>query len=231
MDNAAIAVSVRLSESTRNWWHVCRQCDPRAPVFFLSYSHPREFARQTGPPRGLDIFRFFDDLSENVAELVGRQAGGGGDPGYIDVSTPGGTTWKPTLLNKLGYCHSLVALLSRSYLESKWCAMEWFAFSQRKVEPRDKNGHANYKAIFPVFWAPVESKLPAAIDEVEWFLPGERHTGLYLENGIYGLLRVDEEAYKFTVWRLSQQIARSYDSYHVVPLDLDPSGFQDPFRR
>jgi hypothetical protein len=209
---------------------VCSQCDPRAPVFFLSYSHPREFARQTGPTREPDVFRFFDDLSENVAELVGRKAGTG-DPGYIDVSTPAGNIWKSVLLKNLGYCHALVALLSRSYLESEWCVKEWSAFSQRKVEPRDEDGDKGYKAIFPVFWTPVKSELPAEMNGVEWFSPGEWYNGLYLENGIYGLLRENEEAYNVTVWRLSKRIAKSYDSYHVVPLDLDPADFQDPFRR
>jgi hypothetical protein len=210
---------------------VCSQCDPRAPVFFLSYAHPEKIARYSGVSHELDAARFFDDLSENVAALVGRRASSGADPGFIDLSTSAGA-WESAILEKLGYCHSLVALLSPSYVESDWCGKEWYAFSRREIERRDPGGNQDHRAIFPVTWVPVDdSRIPAAVKEVEWFSPGEEYTGAYSMNGLFGLLRINEAAYRFTVWRLAQQIARSYHSYHVKPAIATPDNLQNVFLR
>jgi len=211
---------------------VCNECDPRAPVFFLSYAHPDEFVRHAETSRELDEARFFDDLSENVAALVGRRAGAGAvDPGFMDVGMPG-RTWQPTLLEKLGYCHSLIVLLSPSYVVSEWCSKEWDAFSRRPVERLDASGSKDHTAIFPVTWVPVaRSRVPDVVNEVKQFSPGERYARLYAENGIFGLLRVNPMAYTLSVWRLAQQIASSYHSYHVAPLIVDPEDLRDIFRR
>ena len=203
---------------------VCSHCDPRAPIFFLSYAHSELFVRHTESKPELDVDRFFDDLSENVNALTGRRPGAGGaDPGFVDIDMPGSTAWLPEILAKLAYCHTLVALLSPAYLQSEWCQMEWRAFAQRRVERRDASGSQQHTAVFPVTWVPVaEGSLPAAVRRVQKFAPEKKYAGLYHENGIYGLLRISQDAYNVTVWQLAKQIAHSYQSYHVAPLIVDP---------
>src|SRR5215472_7793444 len=121
------------------------EVDPKAPLFFLSYARSAAAEAQMIPrERNRFFFRFFDDLSENVAELVSRPPGS--DPGYMDRSISGGVHWRSELLEAIGTCQVFVALLSVRYFGSHWCSREWYAFSQRTVLNR-AGARASHQAL------------------------------------------------------------------------------------
>lgn len=190
------------------------EADPRAPLFFLSYAHST-----VGPQSRFT--RFFNDLSENVAELVVRAAGA--DPGYIDRSMGGGNHWTRELLEAVGTCQVFVALLSAPYFKSTWCGMEWFAFTQRRVIRKAGAGIAHQTAVVPVIWAaPLPyDHIPAAVQKVQRFTPGSVPkadiAGQCEAEGIVGLLHTQIDLYNAVVWRLAQRIAEISNNYHVEP--------------
>jgi hypothetical protein len=100
------------------------EVDRGSPLFFLSYAHSQT-KRDSGVSyeRNRWFVKFFEDLSENVAELVSRPAGS--DPGYMDQWIAAGRLWTPDLLNAIGTCQVFVALLSPIYIDRDWCGMEW----------------------------------------------------------------------------------------------------------
>jgi hypothetical protein len=202
---------------------------PRAaPLFFFSYAH-------AGTPSPY-VIEFFNDLSVDVAELVGMPAGS--DPGFMDQSMPGGASWTGELLNAVGTCQVFIALLSGPYVQSPWCGKEWFAFSRRKVISRGGD-HATFRTgMIPVIWTtpmPGEQRLPLAITRVQRFSPRELHgedvRGPYEANGVYGLLRQKRvEQYQWVVWRLAQSIAEFHFACQVEPLVLREDELHDIFR-
>jgi hypothetical protein len=212
------------------------ELDPRAPLFFLSYAHSVEGFQPKGPPQEPNrrVMTFFDDLSENVAELVSRPPGL--DPGYMDRSMHGGVRWTNELLRAIGTCHVFVALLSASYFVSTWCSKEWFAFSQRDVVRQSNDGPDHQTAIIPVIWAPLpHDRIPAVVNSVQRFSPSglvnADITAQYDENGVVGLLRMQQEsAYQTVVWRLAQRIATIHYSHRVEPRPLHESELCDIFR-
>src|SRR5689334_3703665 len=107
--------------------------DPREPVFFLSYPRPPQVRRTT--PRTQDVrqfpARFFEDVSEHVAQLMGT--GPGEDPGSMDIQTQPGTEWNDKLRRAVGTCQVFVPLLSPGWQTSPWCQLEWQAFSRRAI--------------------------------------------------------------------------------------------------
>jgi hypothetical protein len=210
------------------------ELDPRMPVFFLSYVHSQ--GRQVGPPQEPNqrFVRFFDDLSENVAQLIDRPTGS--DPGFMDRTLAGGARWTNELLDALGGCQVFVALLSAPYLSSEWCAKEWHAFSQRKVVLHKGEGGRHQSAIIPVVWAPLRHKrVPAAVGAVQRFSPaGLSDSDIqarYEANGIYGLLRTGQEAaYQAVVWSLALQIADIHYAYWVEPRKLAENELRNIFQ-
>jgi hypothetical protein len=170
--------------------------DPRSPLFFLSYAHSSVTGRAQG--RNWRFIKFFEDLSENVAELVSRPAGS--DPGYMDQpSIAAGRRWTPELLRALGTCQVFVALLSPIYIDSAWCSLEWQAFSRRQVTSHPGGEISNETAIIPVLWAPVrEQDVPKKIRAVQWFyplgMPETDKAASYEGDGVVGLLQLDEIA-------------------------------------
>jgi hypothetical protein len=199
--------------------------DPRAPVFFLSYAR--------SPDAELDARarHFFDDLSENVAQLVSRPVGS--DPGFMDAGLLAGSRWNSELLTALGTCQVFVPLLSVPYVESQWSSMEWDAFSRRTVVSRTAQGLLT--GILPVNWKPVPpAKMPAVIAGVQGFAPKglDRHVAdRYATRGLVELLtREFESDYRFVVWRLAQEIANFYFNYRVEPLILSDYELRDVFR-
>lgn len=201
--------------------------DPWAPLFFLSYAH-------AGRGQQSLLVRFFDDLSENVAQLVSRPAGS--DPGYLDRSMTGGNRWASELLRAIGTCRVFVALLSDSYFQSTWCSMEWFAFSQRAVVSCADNGLVQQSAVIPVVWAaPLPpDQTPAVIANVQQFSPNDMpNTDIsrrYQAEGVFGLLRTQVDLYDAVVWKLAQRIAHIYHSYRVEPHVLEQHELRDVFR-
>jgi TIR domain len=206
-----------------------------APLFFLSYSNATWGGAegQRGPDRR--VIKFFNDLSENVAQLVSRPVGS--DPGFMDRSMPGGVHWTDELLVALGRCRSFVALLSDPYLASHWCRMEWHAFSQRKVTRRAGDGETPQVGIIPVIWTPVpDGRLLPAIARIQRFsprgLPDVDLAAGYEADGVYGLLRMkQEDLYEVLVWRLARCIADFHFSHVVEERRLCVDDVRDPLWR
>jgi TIR domain len=198
------------------------------PLFFFSYAH-------AGQPSPL-VVEFFNDLSVDVAELVGMPAGS--DPGFMDQSMVGGATWGEELLNAVGTCQVFIALLSGPYVASSWCGKEWSAFSKRKVISRSGDDATFRTGMIPVIWTtpmPDENRLPLPVTRVQRFSPrelnGENIRGPYEANGVYGLLRQNLlEQYRWVVWRLAQSIAEFHFAYRVEPLVLREHDLGDIFR-
>lgn len=198
-----------------------------APLFFLSYAH----AGQPSP----HVVEFYNDLSVDVAELVGMPTGS--DPGFLDQSMAGGTTWSAELLNAVGTCQVFIALLSGPYVRSAWCGREWDAFSRRNVISRSGNQATFRTGMIPVIWTtpmPDEQLLPLPVTRVQRFAPRELHgedmRGTYEANGIYGLLRQNlVEPYRWVVFRLAQSIAEFHFAYRVEPLVLREDELDDIF--
>lgn len=210
---------------------------PQGPIFFLSYARARRPIRSQAGPHDVNRFvgRLFDDLSMHVDQLVGSPTGV--DPGFMDLSMEGGTRWAPEVLAAAGTCHVFVPLISSPYVESKWCAMEWDAFSCRNVSRREADSSGNNTAILPVKWSPMrEDQLPPAVRELQFFLPQQltdpNIAQRYLVNGIYGLLTVDDKAaYQTVAWRLALGIVDAYHAYHVEPkIPTDPRQLRESFR-
>ncbi len=210
--------------------------NPRGPIFFLSYARARLIRSQAGPQ---DVNRFvvrlFDDLSRHVDQLVGPPPGV--DPGFLDRSMEGGTRWEREVLAAAGTCHVFIPLISSGYVESKWCAMEWDAFSGRNVVRGPSDSSASKTAILPVTWSPMrEDQLPPVVRELQFFLPQQlmdpNIAQRYLANGVYGLLTLnDEAAYQAVAWRLARGIVDAYHAYHVEPkIPTDPRQLREPFR-
>lgn len=199
---------------------------PTGRLFFVSYARParRNLAKE---------HQFYTDLSEDVAELQGRDAGE--YPGFMDLDMKPGTAWSPELLDAVGSCQILVALLSKSLLGSPWCAKEWDAFSLRTVEPLPdppSQGSKYGSAILPVLWTRMDKKkLPKVIGDIQIFSPEEPALAqLYNANGIYGLLIKDPSAYRTVVFELAQQIDLALDTYHVVPAVPEVKSLRNVFK-
>ncbi len=198
-----------------------------APLFFLSYAHP-------GMGQQREVLRFFDDLSEDVAQLVSRPTGA--DPGYLDRSMGGGNWWTDELLRAIGTCRVFVALLSASYFQSTWCSMEWFAFSQRPVVRHASNRLEQQSAVIPVIWAaPLPpDQTPSVVADVQRFAPNDVSnvdiSRRYQAEGVFGLLKTRVDLYDAVVWRLAQRITDIYYSYRVESRVLQRHELRDIFR-
>jgi TIR domain-containing protein len=208
--------------------------DLTAPLFFFSYSHATEGQPdRRAKDRDEQAARFFEDLSEDVAELVSLPVGI--EPGYIDRSIEGGAHWTPELLEAIGTCQVFVALFSVRYFKSRWCSMEWHAFSQRKIVGPPSLRMNHQTTILPVIWAgPIRPKrYPRTVSQVQRFtprsLPDLSIAARYEQEGILGLLRTDPAAYRAVVWKLAQSIAWLHESYRVEPLVLEEHELGDGF--
>lgn len=207
----------------------------RAPLFFLSYAHAawqRSQGARSEPYQR--IAEFFDDLSENVAQLIARPPGA--DPGFMDRAIPGGSRWTPELLEAVGNCQVFVALLSDPYVSSTWCGMEWYAFSQRTVISRAGDGAGHQTGIIPVIWTPVpEARLPKVVREVQRFsprgLPDMNIPARYEADGVFGVRNIGLDTYyQGVVWRLAQRIAEFHFGHVVEPRVMRERDLRDIFR-
>jgi len=187
---------------------------PARPLFFMSYA---KSGRRYGEPDRL-VRQFFDDLSENVAQLVSTPLGS--NPGFMDGSVTAGSRWAEELLAAVGTCQVFVALLSVPYANSRWCGMEWDAFTRRKAVRAQGSGAGS--ALVPVIWAPLPpTEMPAAVQAVQRFRPDgvpEDIAGTYEQQGIYGLMHHrNGDAYQAVVWQLAQHVARLSYAVRVDP--------------
>jgi len=211
--------------------------DPAAPVFFLSYWRPDPPAFGAGPPREANRFvmRFFDDLTEDVNNLIGSVPGR--DPGFLDVTRGGGELWERRLLHAAGTCQVFICLLSSPYLSgSEWCAREWDLFSRRQVVPRQGPAAHDESAIVPVLWTPLTDPLPPAVADVNLFMPTRLRDDFradYQAEGLLGLLRTGKEPiYQAIVWRIAQHVERVRRHFRVEPLHVPgPGDLRTTFER
>lgn len=187
-------------------------------MFFLSYAHG---VVQGGLESGYEpdryVLELYEELSTNVAELVGRLPGWA--PGFMDRRMVGSQRWSPELLRAAATCQVFVPLVSPSLLNSEWCGMEWDLFSRRRI------GGGTGTAILPVSWAPTEfASLPGAVREVQFFsplpLPDLDFAAQYHQEGVMGLRQLGlHRTYKAIVWRLAQRIVAISRAHQVEPLD------------
>jgi len=206
---------------------------PPPPAFFLSYAHPL-IGRQVGVPkqatRWLDDF--FDDLSETVAELVGLETGT--DAGFMDRSMEFGEVWSDELLEAVGTCQVCVALLSPRYVGRKWCAMEWSAFTQRRVIRRSDHKVVSRRPIIPVKWTPPPDsyRFPAEVMKVQHFgltgMPDSSFGALYESEGIEGLMHMGPPA-EAIVWKLARAVSTFCETYWVEPRTFRLDELRDAF--
>jgi hypothetical protein len=209
-----------------------RIVNSKNPIFFLSYARGEQRNAGGRLSEGTRrIYRFFNDLSENVAELVSRPVGS--VPGYIDVTGARSTRWTSELLEAIGTCQVFVPLLSRPYIESSWCGQEWYAFSRRRVVA---HGASRPTGIIPVLWAgPLSDELmPTEIVNSSRFIPEGSFDGIdlaarYESEGVLGLLQTQEELYHAVIWRLAQKIADVFYDCAVDPQIIDPRNLYDVF--
>jgi len=195
--------------------------DGGGPLFFVSYARPRGSRRRNEPTRGPsgEVKQFFEDLTRNVENLVAWPYG---TLGFIDKSIEIGNLWSDDLLHAVGTCQVFIALISVSYLESEWCAMEWDAFSQRKVVASWR-ASTRQTCIIPVVWAPVPERMfPGSVQAVQRFslvdLQNADDGQRYQANGVFGLLASAQTiSYQRVVWQLAQQIKEIHQSHLVTP--------------
>ena len=213
---------------------------PDAPVFFVSYRRPYEPGHPTVPsrPHGREVRQFFQDLTEDVGELIGAPLGY--DPGYLDRADSFGTDWERQLLTAIGTCQVLICLMSEPLLRnSKWCAREWHAFARRTISPSSTQTRPGESAIVPVIWLPLEHnvRIPPMVHRVGLFIPPDLpdpgFETAYRAYGLLGLIRTGQEkAYRAIVWKLAMHVNRLRQSCVVmpnVPADVSelPTSFEE----
>jgi hypothetical protein len=202
------------------------------PLFYLSYAHAISRSNANELDLNRRFYEFFDDLSNNVLELVNLPAGT--EPGYMDRSLATGTHWTSELLEVVGTCHAFVALLSARYFTSRWCSMEWYAFSQRRVVTLRGEKQRGQSAIVPVLWTPPAKQTPLAVNSIQRFSSAELPSDVmarYESEGIYGLLKTGQDAaYEAVMWRLAIHIAELHYNYRVEPMIFRERELRDIFR-
>lgn len=191
--------------------------------FFLSYARAEE--NSAGDHDGY-VNEFFESLSGDVGVQINLPSDV--PAGFMDQNMRGGVWWTPELTRALGTCQVLVALLSAAYLESRWCRMEWHAFTKRILQQREgRKVSPNQGCIIPVLWAPLPSPLPEHIKATTVFRPDRepnpRVPAQYRENGVFGLMRMQEPKNSCSIvsWHLAKQIASIYHSQLAVPREFE----------
>ena len=192
------------------------------PLFFLSY------AREPGASGERLVTRFFDDLTEDVAQLVASAPGA--SISFRDDSIRGGMPWREELLDALGTCQVFIPLISVAYVTSQWCAMEWDAFSRRTVTSAPSAPRGS--PIVPVIWGPITaSQIPEPIQRYQWFQATTTDTESY-GYGLSGLLQTkQEDTYRRLVWQLARRIAELSRTYHVEEQTMRWDELRNIFRQ
>ncbi|MCW6004259.1 toll/interleukin-1 receptor domain-containing protein [Micromonospora sp. CPCC 205371] len=200
--------------------------DSHAPVFFVSYAQFTTPHLEVQEPNQY-VMEFFDELSGNVSQLLGRRTGE--YPGFLDRTLVGGQRWTRELFLAAATCQVFVPLVSPGLLRSEWCAMEWDVFARRTVVRRKGTGPVSESCILPVVWIHTElDELPPVIRGIQLFspvgLPDPAYARQYLEDGLFGLRQLGQNpVYRAVVWRLAQRIVQIYRTHRAVPLDPVPT--------
>jgi len=199
------------------------QLNPVHPVFFVSHAtaYDPELDVRGTEPNAL-FSEFYRDLSQDLNQLVARRAGA--DPGFIDRGLRAGAGWEPEILNAIGTCQVLVALVSGPFAGSEWCGKEWYAFTSRRTWRRSDNTLMDRPfCALPVLWTVgPQNDYPQIVMKQQQFKPRPSTTmqldRIYLREGIYGMYMVEPAAYRASVWRLAQEIKKLVTEYWVEPL-------------
>lgn len=193
------------------------------PPFFISYAH-------AGPDSNNAAERFYYELRGDLQTLVSLPVGS--SMGFFDAEgLRTGVRWRDELLEALGKCQVLVALLSVPYLDSEWCGKEWHAFTLREPQPLPGvTGFQNQGPIIPIRWAPIPFELPSVVkDEAQFFKP--QVAGRYEEEGIFGLLRMGQtDAFSGVVWDLAKSIQQICYNQLLNPREFKPEDLRNVFK-
>jgi FxsC-like protein len=196
----------------------------RRTYFFLSYAHvppnqertPSDPA-DTAPDYWVSIF--FEDLSREVAELVGPDTDQ--TIGFYDPLLPAGSNWKAQLARQLGTADVFVALYSPRYLTWSWPRTERYTFGRRLAEQDADPAAGN---IQPVLWTPIPwtDDWPDS-DRALALSLGEGITE-YGENGLRALRMLNHHRprYDEIVRRLARRIVHASDASPLTPTDIAP---------
>lgn len=207
------------------------------PPFFLSYAHATEGQPGTAitPGVGQHVEEFFTDLAVNVRHLIHLPAGM--PAGFMDQEMRGGMYWTDELLQAVGTCQVLVALLSAEYLTSPWCRMEWHGFAHRTVRKRpEAKPSPRQGCIIPVIWAPFHEKLPRHVEKRQFFSPDRdpepRAPDHYKYNGVFGLMRMNKlrDSYEIVTWQLALHIAHIIHSQQTESREFQVADLIVPAR-
>ena len=196
--------------------------DPVAPVFFVSHATAHD-PNGDGVMEPNAVFtEFVRALDEDLNHMMARRAGA--NPGFIDRSMRAGSSWERQILNAIGTCQVLVALVSEPFSNSEWCGMEWHAFTNRATWRRSDGVRMDEpQCALPVLWTVnPQGDHPKIVMKQQRFRPRPTQRSpldqLYLREGLYGMYRAEPDAYHSTVWRIAQEIQRLATEYWVEPL-------------
>jgi FxsC-like protein len=170
-------------------------------VFFFSYAH-----------ENLDkhLREFFEGLCEDVSPNTPWAAK---DPrlSFRDKDNlPLMDQWKPSILDALQSSSVFVCITSTAYLQKPFCGQEYWIFDQRR-----RQSLPTPKVILPVIWAPVQRRLPAFMNEIQW-QQGEM-PDIYFEKGLRYLKKLAPNEYEVCVAKFADAISRAYQNYPSIP--------------
>jgi FxsC-like protein len=192
------------------------------PYFYLSYAQSPENATTGSSATDAWQGKLFEDLCDQVTELVGLPAAAAKYVGFMS-GKPRDRHDHPSaeLGRALATCRAFVPLFSRRYFDSDECGKEWFAFNSRALNSTTRGG-STAGAIIPALWVPVDADyLPAAVRAVQFNHAelGER----YAATGFYGIIKLTRyrDAYDFAIGELARRIVRAAEKSPVAP---DTSG-------
>jgi FxsC-like protein len=149
------------------------------PVFFFSYAHANKIQDKK-------LETFFDDLSTEVAQLLGA---GQGKPGFLDQENLQlGVQWSPTLADALQTTKVLISLISADYLASSFCGKEFQVFLNR----REQHG-ANPVVILPIIWTKTPTRpLPGVVTQIQY--ADARLPNTYTDKGLRSMMMSSDTA-------------------------------------
>jgi FxsC-like protein len=106
-----------------------------------------------------DLTGFFEDLSKDVADLIGIDKD---SAGYIFLQERSvGTGWPESAGDALTQCKVFVPVYTSRFMGSNTCGREYYAFRQRLI-------HASrpWERVVPIWWNPPRDSIPSAIEDV-----------------------------------------------------------------
>jgi FxsC-like protein len=184
--------------------------------FYFSYAHTPPLRGDRADP-DYWVKRFFHELETEVRHLDHRLHGG-----FADHRIPAGLDPRQYAAQNLAECRVFVPLYSDNYFENDKCGREWAVFERRRRLRKARTGDDG-RAIVPVLWTPSTREVPECARRV----PAARllETDLYLDLGLYQLIRLYEHEYHEAVLRLAQLIV--HRARAEAPPAISPDAYAD----